>query len=70
MRGFSSGGGGGLVDMVLKIAPIACSFFAFLFMAIALSSGSGPNYLENLSIINVSFNKLPRLSYTQKLGYG
>jgi hypothetical protein len=43
------------VNMILKIAPIACSFFAFLFLAIALSSGAKENYLEGLSIINVSF---------------
>lgn len=45
---------GGIVDMILKIAPIVCSFFAFLFLAIALSSGMKENYLESLSIINVS----------------
>jgi hypothetical protein len=47
--------------MILKIAPIACSFFAFLFMAIALSSGMKPDYLEGISIIHVS---LPSLSFS------
>ena len=55
MRGVSTGQGGNAVNMILKIAPIACSFFAFLFLAIALSSGVKENYLEGLSIINVSF---------------
>ncbi|KAL2128889.1 hypothetical protein VTI74DRAFT_8499 [Chaetomium olivicolor] len=58
MRGLSTGGGGGLVDMILKIAPIACTFFAFLFMGIALSSGMKPNYLEGLSIINFNMSTL------------
>jgi len=56
MRGVSTGGGGSVVDKVLKLAPIACAFFAFLFMAIALSSGIKPNYLEGLSIVNVSLD--------------
>lgn len=55
MRGMSRGNSdGGMTDMILKIAPIGCSFFAFLFMAIALSSGIKPNYLEDISIIKVS----------------
>ncbi|KAK4235284.1 SUR7/PalI family-domain-containing protein [Achaetomium macrosporum] len=57
MRGFSNGGGGA-ADMILKIAPIACSFFAFLFMAIALSSGMKPNYLEGISIIHFNMSTL------------
>jgi len=40
--------------MVLKIAPVVCSFFAFMFLAIALSAGQSANYLESLSVVNVS----------------
>ena len=54
MRGVPNrGGGGDMVGMILKIAPIVCSFFAFLFLAIALSSGSMPHTMEGVSIINV-----------------
>jgi hypothetical protein len=49
-----------VVDLILKIAPVACAFFAFLFMSIALSSGIRPNYLESLSIIHVSVCPLPQ----------
>ncbi|KAK0704262.1 hypothetical protein B0T21DRAFT_416602 [Apiosordaria backusii] len=56
MRGFSAGGGGGMADMVLKVAPVACSFFAFVFLAIALSAGSSPNYIEGLSVINFNMS--------------
>jgi len=54
MRGMSrpGGSGGSAVDTILKTAPILCSFIAFLFMAIALSSGNKPNHLENLNIIH------------------
>ena len=61
MRGMSRGSGGGsgsMSDMILKIAPIGCSFIAFLFMAIALSSGMKPNYIEGISIINVCLPQL------------
>jgi len=56
MRGMSTGSGG-MVDLILKVAPVAFSFFAFLFMAIALSSGAKQdgNYLEGVSIVNVSY---------------
>lgn len=53
MRGFGAGGDGGMVGMVLKVAPVVCSFFAFVFLAVALSAGSSPNYIEGLSVINV-----------------
>lgn len=55
MRGVSTGSGGGMVNMILKVAPIAFSFFAFMFLAIALSSGVKEGYLEGLNVINVSF---------------
>ncbi len=60
MRGISTGGGG-IVDLILKAAPIVFSFLAFLFMAIALSSGSKQdgNYLEGVSIVNVSLLPSP-----------
>lgn len=57
MRGMTRPGGGssgGMADNILKFAPILFSFIAFLFMAIALSSGMKPNYIEGLSIVNVS----------------
>jgi hypothetical protein len=53
-RGSGGGSSGGMSDMILKIAPIGCSFIAFLFMAIALSSAIKPNYIEGINIINVS----------------
>ena len=54
MRGMSTGGGGNVVDMILRFAPIACAFFAFLFVSIALSSAVKPNYIEGLHVISVS----------------
>ncbi|KAL2024513.1 hypothetical protein VTK56DRAFT_7556 [Thermocarpiscus australiensis] len=57
MRGLSHGRGGA-VDMILKVVPVASAFFAFLFLAIALSSGVTPNYLEGLSIINFNTSTL------------
>lgn len=50
----STGGGGSVVNTILKFAPIACAFFAFLFMSIALSSAVKPNYIEGLHVISVS----------------
>ncbi|KAK4160785.1 hypothetical protein QBC43DRAFT_359072 [Cladorrhinum sp. PSN259] len=56
MRGFNSGSASGGVGMVLKIAPVVCSFFAFVFLAIALSSGSSTGYLEGLSVVNFNMS--------------
>ncbi|CAP67243.1 uncharacterized protein PODANS_1_22540 [Podospora anserina S mat+] len=56
MRGFGAGGDGGMVGMVLKVAPVVCSFFAFVFLAVALSAGSSPNYIEGLSVINFNMS--------------
>lgn len=53
MKGISTGGGGGVVNMILRIAPVVCSLFAFAFLAVALSSGAKENYMEGLSIVNV-----------------
>ncbi|KAH6855775.1 hypothetical protein B0I37DRAFT_62617 [Chaetomium sp. MPI-CAGE-AT-0009] len=75
MRGVQSSGGGGVT--ILKIAPIVCSFIAFLFLAIALSSGSMPNTIEGVSIINFNMStlgknliKAPDVSEAAKEGCG
>ncbi|KAK3997414.1 hypothetical protein QBC44DRAFT_280385 [Cladorrhinum sp. PSN332] len=64
MRGFSLGSGaggggggqGGTVGMALRIAPIVCSFFAFVFLAIATSSGGSVNHLESLAVVNLNMS--------------
>ncbi|KAK3390238.1 hypothetical protein B0H63DRAFT_446373 [Podospora didyma] len=43
-----------IVDNVVKFAPIGQSFFSFLFVALALTAGSSPGYMENVNLI--SFN--------------
>jgi len=54
MRLGKSSSGGGFGDMAFKVALIFFAFLSMLFMAIALSSGSGPGHLESVSIIHVS----------------
>lgn len=41
------------MDMLLNLAAISFAFFAFLFMAIALSSGMRPGYMESVNLISV-----------------
>ncbi|KAL2196842.1 actin cortical patch SUR7/pH-response regulator pali [Corynascus similis CBS 632.67] len=44
--------------MAFKVALIFFAFLSMLFMAIALSSGSGPGHLESVSIIHFDTSKL------------